>query len=58
MARKSRAYRISRARGQLYSSARSLGDVQAVSQGPDATAKRVVRRLVLRQVSKTLWKIL
>lgn len=48
---------ISQARGFLYALARLLGDIQAVSKGPKATAKRAARRAVGKAVGRTLWKL-
>ena len=44
-------------RNLLYKLARALGDAKAVSKGPQATVKRVERRLVGRMVSKVLWRL-
>lgn len=36
-------------RGRLYDGARFLGDVNAVSRGPGAIARRLVRKVALRK---------
>lgn len=45
---------ISRVRSGLYGLARLLGDIQAVSKGPGATAKRVGRRAAGKAVGRAL----
>lgn len=48
-------HNINQTRSVLYQSARLLGDANAVSRGPTAVEKRIVRRVVGKEVSKTLW---
>jgi len=48
---------ISQTRSLLYGLARFLGDVQAVSKGPKAMAKRAARRAAGRATGKALWKL-
>jgi len=38
--------------------ARLLGDVQAVSKGPKATAKRIARRVIGKALGRMLGKLL
>ena len=45
-------------RSQLYRAARDLGNVEAAAQGPDAYAKRVVRRKAYRTTNRTLDRLL
>lgn len=40
---------ISRIRRSLYRAARVLGDVEAVAHGPEAMARRMVRKAVYRR---------
>jgi len=49
---------LSQMRRFLYNLARLLGDVQAVSRGPEAMAKRVARKAAGRAVSRVLWRLL
>jgi hypothetical protein len=44
---------LSQLRRALYKTQRGIGDVQAARRGPDALAKRVVRR----QVTRTLFRL-
>jgi len=46
-----------RLRRDLYRGARVLGDIQAVSRGPHAVAKRVERRWLWRIVARLLRKV-
>ena len=46
---------ISHTRNDLYKTAQTIGDVNAVSSGATAMSKRVVRRVVGRSVAKVLW---
>ena len=46
--------KISRTRKNLYRTARLLGDIDAISKGPTAMGKRVVRRAVGRSASRIL----
>jgi hypothetical protein len=46
-----------RLRRDLYRGARILGDVQAVSKGPRAVAKRIERRWLWRIVGRLLRKV-
>ncbi|MDK2855977.1 MAG: hypothetical protein PWQ41_1778 [Bacillota bacterium] len=48
---------ISALRSGLYGLARLLGDIQAVSRGPKATAKRAARRIAGKAVSRMLGKL-
>lgn len=48
---------ISQARGVLYSLARLLGDIQAVSKGPKATAKRIGRRVAGKVTARMLGRL-
>ena len=45
-------------RSQLYRDARILGNIAAAVQGPDAFAKRTVRRKVYKQTNKITRSIL
>ena len=45
-------------RGFLYGLARFLGDLQALSKGPGAFAKRQVRKAAYKGASKAIRKIL
>lgn len=45
-------------RGQLYRSARLLGNVEAAEKGPGAYARRTVRRKVYRKINGLLAKFL
>jgi hypothetical protein len=53
-----RRNQINNVRGLMYQSARLLGDANAVSKGPTAIEKRVVRRVIGREVGKTMWRLL
>jgi hypothetical protein len=44
-------------RGWLYFIARAMGDAKAVSKGPVAIEKRIVRRMVGKAVSRGLWRL-
>lgn len=46
---------VGKTRGALYTTARVLGDVQAVRSG--RVGKRVARRLVGRATSRALWAL-
>jgi hypothetical protein len=46
-----------RIRRSLYQAGRLLGDVQAISKGPAAMAKRAERRLAWRMAAKVLRKL-
>lgn len=48
---------ISALRSGLYGLARLLGDIQAVSRGPKATAKRAARRMAGKAVGRMLGKL-
>jgi len=48
---------LSQARGLLYGLARLLGDIQAVSKGPKAMAKRAARRAVGKAMDRALGKL-
>ena len=48
---------ISQARDILYGLTRLLGDIQAVSKGPKATAKRVARRVAGKAVGRMLGRL-
>ena len=48
--------RISRARRNVYRSARLLGDLSAIEQRPKTLKKRIIRRVVGRYVSRRLWR--
>jgi len=52
MARKS-GFSISKLRRTLYSIARILGDIQAVSRGPKAVQRRIKNRIL----GKLFWRI-
>ncbi len=45
-------------RSQLYRDARILGNIEAAVQGPEAFAKRTVRRKVYKQTNKITRSIL
>jgi hypothetical protein len=49
---------INTIRRVLYTLARFLGDVQAIRRGPKAILKRVVRKVVYRNVNKEIGKVL
>ena len=57
MARRRRGITIGKTRGWLYWLARLLGDVQAVSRGPNAGAKRVGRRAAGKATGRWLDKL-
>lgn len=44
-------------RNLLYKLARAIGDAKAINKGPEATVKRMERRLVGRMVGKLLWRL-
>ena len=46
------------ARSGLYRWARILGDVEAMEKGPNAYAKRVIRKRVYRTTNKTVARAL
>jgi len=48
---------ISQTRRMLYGLARFLGDIQAISKGPGAAAKRVARRAAGRATARVLRKL-
>lgn len=48
---------ISQARGFLYSLARLLGDIQAISRGPKATARRIGRRAAGKAAGRMLGRL-
>lgn len=48
---------ISQARGLLYSLARLLGDIKAISKGSKATAKRAARRAAGKATGRMLGKL-
>lgn len=48
---------ISQARGFLYGLARLLGDIQAVSKGPGATARRMGRRAAGKATGRALGRL-
>ncbi|MFO7296535.1 MAG: hypothetical protein C0P72_011015 [Clostridia bacterium] len=48
---------ISQTRSLLYGLARFLGDVQAISKGPRAVAKRAARRAAGRATARALRKL-
>ncbi|HEX4539034.1 MAG TPA: hypothetical protein VH112_02230 [Acidimicrobiales bacterium] len=48
----------SRLRSQLYRAARDLGNVEAAEKGPEALAKRTVRRDVYRRTNRTTARLL
>lgn len=48
---------ISQTRSLLYGLARFLGDVQVISKGPRAVAKRVARRAAGRTTARALRKL-
>jgi hypothetical protein len=48
---------INKIRSILYTSAKVLGDVNAVVRGPDKIVKRIGRRLAGKQTAKVLNKI-
>jgi len=56
MAKRKRS-ELGQARGLLYSLARFLGDIQAVSKGPKATVKRVARRATGKAVGRTMRRL-
>jgi len=43
-------------RGLLYFWARILGDINALSRGPDAFARRIVRRIVGRWIGRNIMR--
>ena len=47
---------ISTVRSFLYALARLLGDATALSKGPAATGKRIVRRAAGKATSRVLWR--
>lgn len=47
-----------RLRSLLYQFARLLGDINAVQRGPSAVARRYVRRVTYRHVSRMLRRLL
>ncbi|MGB9901333.1 MAG: hypothetical protein ACPLEW_11045 [Pseudothermotoga sp.] len=49
--------KINKIRRALYKTQRVLGDIEAVSKGPKAVAKRIARRTVGRVFAKTMRKI-
>lgn len=49
---------ISQTRSVLYRAAKLLGDISAVSKGPEATAKRVARRIAGKATGRGLGKLL
>jgi len=48
---------ISQARGFLYGLAKFLGDIQAVSKGPKAVAKRIARRSAGKATGRILGRL-
>jgi hypothetical protein len=44
-------------RGWLYFLAKALGDAKAVSKGPQAIEKRIIRRMVGKAVSRGMWRL-
>jgi hypothetical protein len=48
---------INKARGFFYQLTRLLGDVNAVSRGPEAMAKRYGRKMLYRTFSKGINKL-
>lgn len=42
-------------RSTLYKLAKLMGDIKAVTKGPEAIQKRIVRRLVGKMTSRILW---
>lgn len=56
MARKKKSS-INQTRGILYGLAKLLGDVNAVSKGPEATVKRVARRAAGKATGRGLGKL-
>ena len=48
---------ISQARGFLYGFAKFLGDIQAVSKGPKAVAKRIARRSAGKATGRILGRL-
>jgi len=45
---------INKIRSLLYLTARLLGDAKAVSQGPEATGRRIIRRMAGKVTSRIL----
>jgi len=60
MAKKSRrrGSGLGHTRSGLYRAARLLGDLNALEEGPEALAKRLVRRTIYREVFKALRRLL
>jgi len=52
----SRRNSISALRGFLYALARLLGDLTAISKGPAAMGKRVMRRAAGKVTARALWR--
>lgn len=52
-----RGFSLSKTRGLLYSLARLLGDVQAISRGPKAMAKRAARRAAGKVAGRALRRL-
>lgn len=48
---------IAQTRSFLYGLARLLGDIQAISKGPKATARRVARRAMGKAVGRAMGKL-
>ena len=49
--------KISQTRSILYGVAKLLGDISAVSKGPEATVKRVARRTAGKATGRALGKL-
>ena len=48
---------LNEVRSALYRSAQVIGDIEAASRGPEAVARRVVRRLLGRATGRALRKL-
>ncbi|WP_169726485.1 hypothetical protein [Desulfotruncus alcoholivorax] len=52
-----RKSKISQTRSALYTAAKILGDISAISKGPGAVGKRIARRAAGKATSKLLGKL-
>ncbi len=48
---------LSEARSFLYQTARVMGDIEAASRGPEAMARRIVRRMVGKATGSALRRL-
>lgn len=46
---------INKLRGSLYTTARVLGDINAILGGPDKVVKRLTNRLIGRNLIRRMW---